>query len=486
MAHGTRSEVRLAASVTALGMAAGALFAHGLASLLEGRSARGLVEISSAVLFRWAATAWTGRELRRIRDETTHDLERQMLGLAQSSRQIEFTEIESAADAVRKGVGTTFASISARVALVAIAVVAYLGGWLAATIYLGLLGLSIPFYIRAGRAAEASQIEVGQSTSDLIRIQRASLDATLDVKSLGAVPFVVERIEAASRASTETVLHSIKVAMGSSLITDFIGGAAIGLVAMVVGFDLMNGRRSLGAGLVALTLVVEISLRVRQWSSTFHQREDAALGRQRLSMIELTSARRSGSDVMAELRDVTLPGVAEPVNLVVRSGERVVVTGPSGAGKTTLLRVLAGLTPPATGDATVTDAPIGWVHAGSQLLPTTLLENLRLDTTVSESEIRTILSNLNLTGDRFSDLHAPVESADQFSDGERARLALARAIVARVSLVIIDDVAGLFDADTLSCISHELTRHPTMALVEAGHGRRILNDCDTVVTLEPS
>ena len=100
------------------------------------------------------------------------------------------------------------------------------------------------------------------------------------------------------------------------------------------------------------------------------------------------------------------------------------------------------------------------------------------------SDVLAVLAGLGLTGARFSDLEQVVTSASQYSDGERARLAIARALLANVALLIIDDVAGLFDEETLTTVANELARYGDLAVLEAAHNRRILGAPTLEISLE--
>jgi hypothetical protein len=53
-----------------------------------------------------------------------------------------------------------------------------------------------------------------------------------------------------------------------------------------------------------------------------------------------------------------------------------------------------------------------------------------------------------------------------------------------VALLIIDDVAGLFDEETLTTVANELARHGDLAVLEAAHNRRILSAPNLEIFLE--
>jgi heme ABC exporter ATP-binding subunit CcmA len=149
--------------------------------------------------------------------------------------------------------------------------------------------------------------------------------------------------------------------------------------------------------------------------------------------------------------------VLRGVDLVVRPGEAVVVAGPNGAGKTTLLRVLAGLTRPEAGEVRVLGRPvrgdgdtgrreIGFVSHQSLLYDDlTLAQNLtfaaRLYRLPRPAEAaRGALAAAGLTP-RADD------SPRRLSRGLTQRAAIARALLHRPRLLLLDEPFTALDAD---------------------------------------
>lgn len=148
----------------------------------------------------------------------------------------------------------------------------------------------------------------------------------------------------------------------------------------------------------------------------------------------------------------------DDVSFTVAPGEVCAVVGPNGAGKTTAFQILAGLTTPTGGRATVMgfDASreslacrrlIGWAPADSRnlLLRLTSRENLRFHGRLHgfkgpklESMIDDALAKMELT-------YAADTVASALSAGMRARLQLARALLHRPPVLILDEPTGSID-----------------------------------------
>ena len=151
------------------------------------------------------------------------------------------------------------------------------------------------------------------------------------------------------------------------------------------------------------------------------------------------------------------------IDLDVRRGEFVAVTGASGSGKSTLLHLLAGLAHPTSGSVAIdgvrlADLPdddltrlrrrrIGIVFQSFNLLPVlTAVENVALPLAVDgvprgEAEARA-LEVLERVGVAHRATHRPAE----MSGGEQQRVASARALVARPAIVLADEPTGNLDS----------------------------------------
>ena len=145
------------------------------------------------------------------------------------------------------------------------------------------------------------------------------------------------------------------------------------------------------------------------------------------------------------------------------AGEFVVVTGPSGAGKSTLLHIAGGLDPPDSGTVAVTGQDVwtmstaaraafrrrnlGLVFQFFNLVPMlTAVQNVSLPLVLDGVAARTadaraeeLLDRVGL-GDRAR--HRPAE----LSGGQMQRVAVARALVARPSLILADEPTGNLDS----------------------------------------
>lgn len=158
---------------------------------------------------------------------------------------------------------------------------------------------------------------------------------------------------------------------------------------------------------------------------------------------------------------VRYPGRAPlgPVDLDIARGEIVAVVGASGAGKSTLLRLLAGLETPSEGTVTRQSGATGFVFQAPTLMPwADALANVALPLELDgldRSEARTraaaALTAVGL-GDRLQALPR------QLSGGMAMRVSLARALVARPGLLLLDEPFAALDSVTRRGLIEDLHR----------------------------
>ena len=155
--------------------------------------------------------------------------------------------------------------------------------------------------------------------------------------------------------------------------------------------------------------------------------------------------------------------VLKDINLHINKGEVVSIVGPSGAGKTTLLQIIGTLDKPDSGTICLDgidvnklstrklsdfrNQHIGFVFQFHQLLPEfTALENIMIPAYIagkSNSEAKQrALELLEFMGLSDRANHKPAE----LSGGEKQRVAVARALVNKPTVILADEPSGSLDS----------------------------------------
>ncbi|MDR6176464.1 ATP-binding cassette subfamily C protein CydCD [Nocardioides zeae] len=321
-------------------------------------------------------------------------------------------------------------------------------------------------------------------------------------------PRIREATDRYRRANTDV----LKLAFASSAALELIATISVALVAVAVGLRLAGGGLELQTALAVLLLAPEAYWPLRRVGAEFHA---AAEGTATFEAIhDLTSG---GPTPGGRAVDVALSGDLRIERLGVRRGERAepvlddlsvtiprrgltVVTGPSGCGKSTLLEALRG---ELDHDGTVlvggTDLagvdPAAWrrhvalVGQRPWLLDASVGANVRVGRPgADDAAVWDALRRVRLdAGVRAmpGGLDAPLgEDGDGLSAGQRARLALARVVLADRPYVFLDEPTAHLDATTeavLVEVVRDLAR--TRCVVAVAHRPALVAAADHRIAL---
>lgn len=196
--------------------------------------------------------------------------------------------------------------------------------------------------------------------------------------------------------------------------------------------------------------------------------------------------------------------ILKGIDLMIDTGEIVAIVGPSGAGKTTLLQIIGTLDKPDSGTlliegiepfrlnekqmADFRNRHIGFVFQFHQLLPEfTALENVmipaliaRQPTSAAEKRAKELLDFLKLS-DRMT--HKTAE----LSGGEKQRVAVARALVNRPSVILADEPSGSLDTqnkEELHALFFDLRNEMGQTFVIVTHDEQLATQADRIIHMK--
>ena len=194
--------------------------------------------------------------------------------------------------------------------------------------------------------------------------------------------------------------------------------------------------------------------------------------------------------------------VLDGLGLTVAPGERVAVVGPSGSGKSTLAALLLRFLDPVRGRVALGDRPldelaladvrrrVGLVDDDPHVFASTVVENVRLARPdASDAEVEAALRRAHLGGwldglPEGLDTHLG-DGAAEVSGGERARLAIARSLLADQPVLVLDEPVAHLDTNTAEQVARDvLTGETGRSVIWISHAQTGLELADRVVTLD--
>ena len=190
------------------------------------------------------------------------------------------------------------------------------------------------------------------------------------------------------------------------------------------------------------------------------------------------------------------------VSLSIPVGKVIALIGPSGAGKTSIVDLIVGLVPPHSGTILIDDVPlpdlnlrawrqmVGYVPQETFLLHESVFVNVSLgDQGVTASDVEAALRAAeawDFIATLPEDTSTPVgERGARFSGGQRQRIAIARALVHKPQLLILDEATASLDPESEAAICETVRKlRGSMTVLIISHQPALLEVADQVYRLE--
>ncbi len=394
-------------------------------------------------------------------------------------------------------------------------VFAALWAWVGLPVALWIIGTfvggGVLVLIVTARAARAPSIAAERATQSLRQAVIDLIRGRVELIAYGRMGRQTACVSAADITARRALRQQDRTDRAAALALSFIATLAVA-GAMVIGSALIANHRT-NPALAALGVFAALAL-----AETLHtlRRGMADLGRMRdasgrvMERAETTLAQPSphiaqgGPGLTVTALSYRRVGAFRAIftdrSLTVAPGETVAVAAPSGAGKSTLLFVIAGLLTPTTGDILIDGTAISAMtepdlRARLTLLPQrtalvagSIRENLALSRDdLDDTEAWAALQAAALDGviRAKGGLDAPLgEAGAGLSGGEARRLALARALLRRPRVLLLDEPTEGLDPVTAARALHGIRAYlPDAAILTTSHRSAELGWADRVILL---
>jgi len=330
-----------------------------------------------------------------------------------------------------------------------------------------------------------------------------------------------EHIENATEDFRETTMDVLKLAFLSSAVLEFFISISIALMAVYFGFSYLgqiefgtyNAPLTLFTGFFCLILAPEFYQPLRDLGAYYHDRA-AGIGAAdaivdflesdylTVHQNEKTISLESAVEISAEnLVVLSTQGSAltKPLNFQIPANHNVALVGQSGAGKTSLMNVILGFLPyegslkingQELRESNLADwrKHIAWVGQNPLLLQGTIKENLLLgNIQANDEEINQAL--IRSQAKEFTDklgLHHEIKDGGLgVSVGQAQRLAIARALLRKGDLLLLDEPTASLDAQSENLVLqalNEASQHQTTLMIT--HRIEDLKQCDQIFVMQ--
>ncbi|MCT6913562.1 MAG: thiol reductant ABC exporter subunit CydD [Bacillus wiedmannii] len=289
------------------------------------------------------------------------------------------------------------------------------------------------------------------------------------------------KIEKVSKRYRKATMRTLRVAFLSSFALDFFTSLSIAFVAVGLGIRLIDGTIVLLPALTILILAPEYFLPIKQVGANYHATLDGQLAMEQIEEI-LQQQKEIGTKESnvgliwnassnLKLQDVKVKNnesekaILEGIDFTWKGTGTIGVIGESGAGKSTLIDVLAGFLTPSGGKLIINGVKIdgstredwqkniAYIPQQPYIFPLSLKDNICFyETNTTDAEVERVINEVGLRSLVTSLPNGMYERIGEggrmLSGGQEQRVAMARALLSKKPIILLDEPTAHLDIET--------------------------------------
>jgi subfamily B ATP-binding cassette protein MsbA len=372
------------------------------------------------------------------------------------------------------------------------------------------------FVMRFKKAVKEVQREVRKRQSDIVAVVQQGLGSVRVVEAFGRQDLETGRMTDASRASVAAALKARRIKSLLSPVVTIVVALCTGFVLWRGTLLILAGAMTAGALTVFLAYLSKFFKPVQDLAKMTNTIAQTSVALERIQAI------LAADEVIPEHPDAKDPGsvrgkitfehvafgygdvapVLRDVNFTIKPGQVVGIVGPTGGGKSTVVSLIPRFYDPTAGRVLIDDADIrdwklvslrrevGFVLQETILFQGTIRENIaygRPDATDEEIVEAAKLANADEFIVKMPHGYDSIvgERGDTLSGGQRQRIGIARALIRKSPILILDEPTAALDTESEQLVVEGLERlMKGRTVIMIAHRLSTIRDADTIIVLK--
>ena len=372
------------------------------------------------------------------------------------------------------------------------------------------------FVMRFKKAVKEVQREVRKRQSDIVAVVQQGLGSVRVVEAFGRQDLETGRMTDASRASVTAALKARRIKSLLSPVVTIVVALCTGFVLWRGTILILAGAMTAGALTVFLAYLSKFFKPVQDLAKMTNTIAQTSVALERIQAIlaadEVIPEHPDAKDPGTVRGEITFEHVAfgygdvapvlRDVNFTIKPGQVVGIVGPTGGGKSTVVSLIPRFYDPTAGRVLIDGADIrdwklvslrrevGFVLQETVLFEGTIRDNIaygRPDATAEEIVAAAKLANADEFIVKMPHGYDSIvgERGDTLSGGQRQRIGIARALIRKSPILILDEPTAALDTESEQLVVEGLERlMKGRTVIMIAHRLSTIRDADTIIVLK--